>query len=89
LRIEFFARDEIELREALRKHRFDVALNVFGWRVLQQIAHAILKILKEIIRLLHGIPLRCTKNVQLLSRLALTAHARPNLVREPHALVPP
>ena len=46
LRIEFLASDEIELRETLREHGFHIAFDVFRRRVLEQIAHAILKILK-------------------------------------------
>ena len=46
LRIEFLAGDEIELREALREHGLDVAFDILRRRVLKQIAHAILKILK-------------------------------------------
>jgi hypothetical protein len=46
LRIEFLACDEIELREALRQHGLHVAFDVLRGRMLEQIAHAVLKVLK-------------------------------------------
>jgi len=71
LRIEFFPRDEIELRKALREHSLHVALQVFGRRVFEQLTHAVLKILKKITRLFHvGSPSLHKKRAACLSARA-------------------
>jgi len=53
LRVEFLARDEVELGEALLEHRLHVLFDVLRRRIAKQFAHFLLKVVEYVVGLLH------------------------------------